>query len=82
MPETQTQKRKRSLQDTPIDKRKMTRVTNSLNALREELSGIDETEEKMEGVMKHVDELDCILKETKRIVHLSFIWLWFFLNIF
>jgi len=73
MPETQTQKRKRSLQDTPIDKRKMTRVTNSLNALREELSGIDETEEKMEGVMKHVDELDCILKETKRIVHLSFI---------
>ena len=39
------------------------RMMNSLKALREELSGIDKTEEEMAEVMKNVDEFDRFLKE-------------------
>lgn len=36
-------KRKRSIQDTPIDVSKMRRLTSQLEALREELQGVNET---------------------------------------
>ena len=68
MSESHIHKRKRNLQDSPVDISKMRILTTSLEALREELSGIDETEEEMEEVIKHVNELDCILKEAKRVV--------------
>ena len=61
MPETQTHKRKRNLQGIPADMYE--RMMNSLKALREELSGIDKTEEEMAEVMKNVDEFDRFLKE-------------------
>ncbi|KAF8313735.1 hypothetical protein F5887DRAFT_1151878 [Amanita rubescens] len=52
-----TQKRKRSIQDTPVDLTKMQLTRQRLSALQEELSGIEETETEMEEIMKHVDAL-------------------------
>ena len=72
MPETQTHRRKRNLQGIPADMYE--RMMNSLEALREELSGIDNTEEEMAEVMKNVDEFDRFLKE-KIVVRSKFIWL-------
>ncbi|KAF6741953.1 hypothetical protein DFP72DRAFT_941022 [Ephemerocybe angulata] len=45
----------------------MRRLTTSLDNLREELRGVAETETVMEEVMKHVDMLDRILRESKRV---------------
>ena len=62
MPETHTHKRKRNLPEgIPADMYE--KMMDSLNALREELSGIDKTEEEMAEVMKNVDEFDRFLKE-------------------
>ncbi|KAL0947856.1 hypothetical protein HGRIS_010493 [Hohenbuehelia grisea] len=61
-----THKRKRSLENIAVDVAKVRRFTSSLHALKEELLGIDETEAEMAEVMKHVDELERILKESKR----------------
>lgn len=59
-------KRKRSIQDTPVDLTKMQLARQQLSALQEELSGIEETETEMEEIMKHVDALQGILGSTKK----------------
>lgn len=61
-------KRKRSLQDTPVDLTKMQLARQRLAALQEELSGIKETETEMEEIMNHVDALQSILGNTKKLV--------------
>lgn len=61
-------KRKRSIQDTPVDLTKMQLARQRLSALQEELSGIEETETEMEEIMKHVDALQGILGSTKKFV--------------
>lgn len=61
-------KRKRSIQDTPVDLTKMQLARQRLSALQEELSGIEETETEMEEIMKHVDALQGILGSTKKLV--------------
>ncbi|KAF5310486.1 hypothetical protein D9611_012323 [Ephemerocybe angulata] len=58
-------KRQRILKDEFIDISKMRRLTTSLDNLREELRGVAETE--TQEVMKHVDMLDRILRESKRV---------------
>ncbi|KAF8630468.1 hypothetical protein AX17_005409 [Amanita inopinata Kibby_2008] len=60
-------KRKRSIQDTPVDLTKMQLARYRLSALQEELSGIEETEAEMEEIMKHVDALQGILGNTKKL---------------
>lgn len=59
-------KGKRSIQDTPIDVSRMRRLTSQLEALREELQGVDETEAEMAEVIKHVNLLETLLKESKK----------------
>jgi predicted component of type VI protein secretion system len=61
-------KRKRSIQDTPVDLTKMQLARQRLSALQEELSGIEETETEMEEIMKHLDALQGILGSTKKLV--------------
>ncbi|KAG2016615.1 hypothetical protein CC2G_009769 [Coprinopsis cinerea AmutBmut pab1-1] len=58
-------KRQRGLEDKPIDISKLMRFTSSLEALKGELLGIDETEAEMTELMKHVNELQGILKPSK-----------------
>ena len=65
---TKGHKRQRSLNDTIVDMSKMRRLTTSLDSIREELRGVMDTEMQMEEVMKHVDVLDRILRESKRVV--------------
>jgi len=66
--DARTHKRKRSLQDSPVDISKMRKLTARLEALREELTAIEETEEEIQHDMEHVNALDAILKEGKKIV--------------
>jgi len=73
--DARTHKRKRSLQGSPVDIPKMRKLTVRLEALREELAAIDETEEEMQHVMQHVNALDAILKEGKKIVRAEFIFI-------
>jgi hypothetical protein len=47
MSEDRAHKRKRSLQDTRVDLSKMRMALHHLDALKEELDGIEETEEEM-----------------------------------
>lgn len=61
-------KRKRSLHDAPLDLSKVQLAQQRLGALKEELSGIEETTEEMEQIMTHVDALQDILKTTKKVV--------------
>lgn len=61
-------KRKRSLHDAPLDLFKVQLAQQQLRALKEELSGIEETTEEMEQIMTHVDALQDILKTTKKVV--------------
>ena len=61
-------KRKLSLHDTPLDLSKMQLAQQRLRALKEELSGIEETTEEMEQIMTHVDALQVILNTTKKMV--------------
>ena len=61
-------KRKRSLQDSPVDLTTMQVARKRLIALQEELSGIQETELEMEEIMKHVDALALILGTGKKLV--------------
>jgi hypothetical protein len=63
-----THKRKRSLQDMPVDLTKMQLAKQRLQALQEELSGIEETTDEMGQIMVHVDALQDILKTTKKLV--------------
>ena len=61
-------KRKRSLQDSPIDISKTKMTLNFLDALKAELDGIQETEEDLDGISKHVLALEDILKGAKKSV--------------
>ena len=63
---TKDHKHKRSIEDTPLDLRKMKIVMKHLVSLKEELDGIQETEGEMEAVMKHVQALEKILENAKK----------------
>ncbi|KAG6853041.1 hypothetical protein C0991_007297 [Blastosporella zonata] len=57
-----THKRKRSLQDSTIGLSKMGMALNRLAALKEELDGIEETEDELNSISEHVLGLENILK--------------------
>lgn len=59
-------KRKRSLQDTPIDSSKIRHAREYLEKLKEELDGIEETEETMNDVMDCMQDLEQILTRSKK----------------
>ncbi|KAF8461185.1 hypothetical protein DFH94DRAFT_640978 [Russula ochroleuca] len=59
-------KRKRSLQDSPVDLLKMRMALSRLEALKEELDGIQETEEELKTISAHVLALENILKSAKK----------------
>jgi hypothetical protein len=61
-----THKRKRSLQDSTVDLLKMRMALNRLESLKEELNGIEETEEKLQTITKHVHALENILRGEKK----------------
>ena len=63
---TKSHKRKRSLQDSPVDLTKMKMAMQRVQALREELAGIEETESEMEALMTHVNSLEEILRSAKK----------------
>lgn len=65
MPEP-SHKRKRSLQDSPVDLSKMKVALHRLNALKEELDGVEETEAELGAVMEHVAALEEILNSAKK----------------
>jgi hypothetical protein len=69
---TMGHKRKRSLHDAPVDLSKMQLAKQRLQALQEELSGIEETTEEMNQIMTHVDALQDILDTTKKPVRAVF----------
>jgi len=64
-------KRKRSIEDTPVDVGLLRRVKNQVEALREHLADIEETESEMASVMTHLVALESILEGAK-IPRLSF----------
>jgi len=66
-------KRKRSLQDLPVDLSKMRMTLNRLEALKEELDGIEETEEELHTISDHVFALENILKGAKKPVRCIFL---------
>ena len=66
-------KRKRSLQDSPVDLSKMRMALNRLEALKEELDGIEETEEELHTIPDHVLALENILKDVKKPVRCIFL---------
>lgn len=59
-------KRKRSLQDSPVDLSKMTMALIRLDVLKSELDGIQETEEELDSITKHVSALEDILRGAKK----------------
>jgi hypothetical protein len=59
---------KRSLQDSPVNLLKMRMALNHLKALKEELDGIEETEEELHTISDHVVALENILKGAKKTV--------------
>jgi hypothetical protein len=59
-------KRKRSLQETPVDIGKMAAAKSRIQALKEELEGIEETSETMQVIMEHIEALDEILANAKK----------------
>jgi hypothetical protein len=58
-------KRSRSLQDSPVDLSKIRMALNHLEAIKEELGGIEETEEELHTISDHVVALKNILKGAK-----------------
>ena len=69
-------KRKRSLQDSPIDVSKMRMALNRLDALKAELDGIQETEEELDGISKHDLALEDILTGAMKPVRPIYIAAW------
>ncbi|GBE86761.1 hypothetical protein BKA93DRAFT_343182 [Sparassis latifolia] len=63
---TKGHKRKRSLQDTPVDLSKMRMARQRLAALKEELADIQETEDELAALMEHVNALEVILNAAKK----------------
>ena len=68
-----THKRKRSLQDSPVDLSKMRMALHRLESLKEELSGIEETEEELQTITDHVLALEIILRSAKKPVRCNFL---------
>lgn len=64
-------KRKRSLQDDPADVSKMKQVMKELNALREELEGIQQMESELEKAMEHIKALEKHLESSKKPVRMD-----------
>ena len=62
--------RKRSLQDSTVDLSKMRMALNRLESLKEELYGIEETEEELQTITDHVLALENILKGANRMCFL------------
>ncbi|KAJ7257463.1 hypothetical protein C8J57DRAFT_1074397 [Mycena rebaudengoi] len=56
-------KRKRSLDDDPVDVGKLYRLKQHMALLREELEGIEETEGELDSVMKQIGNLETILAD-------------------
>ena len=65
-------KRKRVIQDTPVDLSKMRVAMELLDSLEEELSGIKETEVEMDALMEHAKSLQNILENAKKTVRSFF----------
>ena len=63
---TRNHKHKQSLQDSPVDLTKMIMAMQRVQALKEELAGIEETEGEMEALMTHVNSLEEILRSAKK----------------
>ncbi|KAH8995649.1 Flavinator of succinate dehydrogenase-domain-containing protein [Lactarius akahatsu] len=61
-----TLKRKRSLKDSTVDFSKMRMVLNQIDALKDELYGIEETEEEMRNISEQVLQLEKILEGAKK----------------
>ncbi|KAL4242844.1 hypothetical protein ABKN59_011265 [Abortiporus biennis] len=59
-------KRKRSLQDSPVDLSQMQLARRQVERLRQELEGIEETEKEMKEIMTHIDKLERILTQSKK----------------
>ncbi|KAG9309681.1 hypothetical protein JVU11DRAFT_10353 [Chiua virens] len=59
-------KRKRSLQDSPVDLSKMRMALNCLESLKEELDGIEETRAEITEIWEHVRVLEAILQGAKK----------------
>ena len=68
-----THERKRSLQDSNVDLSKMGMALNRLESLKEELYGIEETEEELQTITDHVLALENILKGANRMYFLFFL---------
>ena len=68
-------KRKRSLQDSIVDLSKMRMALSRLDALKEELDGIEETEVELHTISEHVLALENILKGAKKPVCVTFLGL-------
>ena len=68
-----THKRKRSLQDSTVNLSKMRMALNRLESLKEELYGIEETEEELQTITDHVLALENILKGANRTCFLFFL---------
>ena len=75
-------KRKRSLQDSHVDLSKMRMALDRLEALKEELDGIEETEEEIHSISDHVLALQDILKGAKKPVRCIFLALYAVVNKF
>ena len=69
-------KHKRSLQESTADLSKMRVALNRLEALKEELDGIKETEEELHSILAHVTALEDILKGAKKPVCCIFLTLY------
>jgi hypothetical protein len=61
------------LRDSHVDLSKMRVALNRLEALREELDGIEETDEELQTISNHVLALENILKGAKKPVRCIFI---------
>ncbi|PPQ74684.1 hypothetical protein CVT26_007667 [Gymnopilus dilepis] len=59
-------KRKRSIQDTPINVNRIQSAMHRVSVLKEELAGIKETEVDVEAMMQHVSALEQILRGAKK----------------
>ncbi|KAK7685373.1 hypothetical protein QCA50_011235 [Cerrena zonata] len=59
-------KRKRSIQDVPINMNKMRKMLETFKTLKDELYDIDETEIELGSVKQHLDSLETILRGAKK----------------
>ncbi|KAJ7740220.1 hypothetical protein DFH07DRAFT_965404 [Mycena maculata] len=60
-------KRKRSLDEDPVDVGKLYRLKQHVALLREELEGIEETEGELDTIMAHISNLEKTLEAAYRL---------------